>query len=267
MNHNIYVEELIKLESLFTKAGALAVELQNKAKSYNKFSTGKADFDIVTKADLEIQEFILQAMAKTPLRACQLFAEENTPSVKLFKGAGNLFLTLDPINGTSLYADGKKYWNIIIALHDERDFLYTISLYPTVSWTNKIIGKKYESIGQKPKIHLLQDGSKTIVYSYGITDVIDRKLYHDLILQGYNFKLRKELTDESGSTTLLQTGQVAGYFNSKPLVYDGLVSLHYAQAMGYKIYSFGSRNELDLAEVKKDQDFLYHPGYYIVLVK
>ena len=263
-----FVQELIKLEPVFVKAGDLALERQKTATSFNKFNTGQADFDIVTKADYEVQEFILKAMAKTPLTKCHLLAEETTPTVADFRKTGSLYLTLDPINGTSLYANGKKYWNIIISLHDQKEILYTYSYYPYAKWANKLVGKNYESIGEKPKINLKQDGSKTIVYSYGTTDIIDKNLYSKLIKQGYNFKPRKELTDESGSTTLLQTGQAAGYFNSKPIVYDSLVSMHFAKAMGYKIYNFGTgpNGELDLTDIQEDNGFIYHPGYYIVLI-
>ncbi len=264
---DIIIQELIKLEPVFVEAGKLALRMQEKTEAYNKSETGEAEVDIVTKLDLDVQKIILEAMAKTPLINCHLLAEENTPQVKAFAKSGNMYLTVDPINGTSLYAEKKKYWNLIVTLRDDKEFFYTYTYYPAADWAARIVGKKYENLGKPPKVKLFLDASRTIVYSYGSTDVIEPRLYKKLIDQGYNFKLRKTVTDESGSTTLLMTGQAAGYFNIDPNVYDSLVAMHYAQAMKYKIYSFGTgpNGELDLAEMKDEGQGLRHPGYYIVL--
>lgn len=261
MDKNEMIQELIKLEPIFTKAGDLAAERQENVKSYNKFNTGQAAFDIVTEIDLEVQEIILKAMAKTPLKTCRLLAEEDTLSAKLFNPNGNLILALDPIDGTKLYANKEKYWSVIVSLRNDKELIYTFDYFPAAKWGAKILGKNYEQIGEKPKIKLLQGTSKVISYSYGSTDVIDRKIYDEIISEGYVFKLVKELTHESGSTALFLAGQAAGYFNPIVLVYDSLVALHFAQAKGYKIYSVG----LDLAEIKNENGMVYHPGYYIVI--
>lgn len=261
MNRDEMIRELVKLEPVFIKAGDVAAEQQKTIGSYNKFNTGQADFDIITKADLEVQETILQAMAQTSLRECHLLAEEDTPSTKLFSSKGNHFLTIDPIDGTSLYAKGKKYWSVIISLHDDKEIFYSFDYFPAAKWAHKIVGKKYEQIGEKPKI-IKSELSKVISQTYGTTEGIDRKIYDEVTKQGYEFRKRKDLTDEAGSTALFLAGQVAGYFNPKILVYDCLVALHYAQATGCKIYS----NGLDLGRILKDDiGMVYHPGYYIAV--
>jgi fructose-1,6-bisphosphatase/inositol monophosphatase family enzyme len=264
MDKNEIIQELIKLEPVFIKAGDLAAKLQKNAESQNKFNTGAEAYDIVTEADFEVQEEILGIMAKTALRQCRLLAEEDTPSTKLFNSKGDFLLTLDPIDGTKLYAKGDKYWSVIISLRDDKEIFYTFNYFPAANWGHKIIGKNYEQIGEKPKIKVLQDTSKIISYSYGSTDVIERKIYNEIIEQGYNFKLVKELTSESGSTALFLAGQVAGYFNPIALIYDSLVAYHFAQAMDYKIYSVG----LDLSKIEKNEKgMVFHPGYYIAIRK
>lgn len=263
MNQNDYIKELIKLEPVFIKAGDLAISLQKETKSHNKFDTGKEAFDIVTEADFEVQEMILQAMAKTPLKDCRLLAEEDTKSTKLFNPNGNFILALDPIDGTKLYAKGEKCWSVIVSLRTDKELLYTFDYFPAAKWGIKIVGKIFKQIGEKPKIELLQDTSKIITHSFGSTDVIDRKIYNEIVGKGYTFKLVKELTKESGSSALFFAGHVAGYFIPLVLVYDSLVVFHYAQAKGYKIYS-----DINLGEIKtNEQGMVFHPGYYIVLAK
>ena len=103
-NSQKFIDILISLEPVFKKAGELAVKMRETAKSKNKFNTGIAGIDIVTEADLAVQEFILSEMAKTKLIECELIGEEDTPLTKKFKGTNGLVLTLDPIDGTILYA-------------------------------------------------------------------------------------------------------------------------------------------------------------------
>ena len=81
-----YIDILIGLEPVFKKAGELAVKMRETAKSKNKFNTGVAGIDIVTEADLAVQEFILSEMVKTKLIECELIGEEDTPLTKKFKG-------------------------------------------------------------------------------------------------------------------------------------------------------------------------------------
>ena len=107
------------------------------AKSKNKFNTGVAGIDIVTEADTAVQEMILSEMAKTKLVECKLIAEEDTPSVKKFKGTNGLVLALDPIDGTIIYASTGRFFSTIVSLYGKENFLYTFCNYPVVNWSAK----------------------------------------------------------------------------------------------------------------------------------
>lgn len=96
MNQNPtkYIKLIKKLEPVFIKAGKRSVLLQNKAIASKKFTTGTYEVDVVTNADIEIQEMILSELSKTKLVDCRLVAEEKTKHVDKFNSDGELLLEL-----------------------------------------------------------------------------------------------------------------------------------------------------------------------------
>src|SRR3989344_5446151 len=145
-----YIDILIELEPVFKKAGQVALELRKTAKMSNKFRSGISMLDMVTDADLAVQEAILNEMAKTKLRECKVVAEENTPSVSKFKGTNNLTVTIDPIDGTFIYTSGGRFFSVIICLNDGKSLLYTYVYYPVVDWVRRITRNSVEDFGILP---------------------------------------------------------------------------------------------------------------------
>ena len=80
------IDVLVESEPMFKRAGDLALKLRSTASSRNKYQSGIKGIDIVTEADLAVQEAILSELAKTKLIECQLIAEEDTTTVAKFKG-------------------------------------------------------------------------------------------------------------------------------------------------------------------------------------
>src|SRR5258708_28849689 len=78
------IEILQKLQPTFIKAGELACKMQKGVHHHNKFNSGNHAADIVTEADLAVQELLLGAISKTDLINCQLLGEEDTPLTKKF---------------------------------------------------------------------------------------------------------------------------------------------------------------------------------------
>lgn len=259
-----YVKELEKLEPVFVEAGKLALSMQKGIEFDNKHGSGNFEIDVVTEADKKTQDFILKAMLQTPLVNCHLIAEEDTPLVDKFKKTGNLFLTMDPIDGTALYVKDKKFWSVIVSLHNDKEMLYTFAHFPVVNWTNKIVGNNYEVIGELPEIKIDIPPAKTIVHSYGSTDAIDRETYDRLTAEGYIFRNRHDFSGESGGGALFFTNDFAGYYVPNPNAHDGLTVYHYAKATGCKIISSGPGGEFRIDRFKENHG-LVHPGYYIVL--
>lgn len=148
------LEEIQKLEPAVKEAGQLAVKMQKTAKHRNKFNSGNAIVDIVTEADLAVQEFLLRELVKTPLADCKLLAEENTPTTEKFTGKLDYYLAIDPIDGTAIYAKGLDFFSTIVSVHDGKKPIYHFKYYPLLNWTQKIVEKNYESIGSIPTINL-----------------------------------------------------------------------------------------------------------------
>jgi fructose-1,6-bisphosphatase/inositol monophosphatase family enzyme len=258
------IKILIELEPVFKKAGELALKMRKTAKSKNKFNTGIAGIDIVTEADTAVQEMILLEMAKTKLVECQLIAEEDTGSVKKFKGTNGLVLTLDPIDGTIFYASTGKFYSIIICLNDGKNPLYTFLHYPELNWTCRITKNGVEDFGDLPEINVKKglDFSKTIVHTGKDTSKIDSEVYKKLLGQGYIFCKYWDITGEAGSASLFYLNKVAGYYTSNPNPYDGLCVLHYGQVKKFKIYS-----DIDISNIITGDHGPHCQGWYVVLRK
>ncbi len=258
-----YIDILIGLEPAFKTAGELALKMRGSAGSKNKHNTGIAGIDIVTEADTAVQEFILSEMAKTKLVECELIAEEDTDSVKKFKGANGLVLTLDPIDGTIFYASTGRFFSTIVCLHDGKKMLYTFCNYPVVNFSRRIANGKVKDFGELPEINIIKekrDFSKTIFYTNKDLQKIDSDIFKKLISQGYDFCKVFDITDEAGSCTFLFSGKSGGYYTETPNPYDGLVALHYAKTKKFKIYG-----DVDISKYEIGDHGPHYQGWYLVL--
>jgi fructose-1,6-bisphosphatase/inositol monophosphatase family enzyme len=258
------VDILISLELVVKKAGELMLELRKNATVNDKFATGIKGIDMVTNADLAVQEAILSEMAKTELVDCKLFAEENTESVEKFKNTNGFTLSLDPIDGTAIYASTGRFFCTIIYLRKGEELLYTLYYYPAFGWGRRITKNGVEDFGSLPKIETKPglDLSKTIAYTFKGPEAMDKETYDKLIGEGYNFKCLADITSDSGSTALFFLDQVAGYVVSAPNPHDGLGALYYSQKMGFKIYS-----TLDFTKLDPSDHGPHLRGWYLALRK
>jgi len=230
------IEIIQQFEDVFIEAGKLAVKLRNDAVIEQKHNSGIEDIDIVTSADLAVQEFVLRKLAVSELKHCEIVVEEDTPSKNLFAKSSDLVITIDPIDGTKLYASGKKMYSIIITVHNKKRPIYTFCYFPEVKWGIKIVHDQCQFFGNKPEIIHHTILPKTVVYSfYNPIDCIPGQTAK-LLKKGYVFRNKKEITDEAGSTALFLLGIVDGYFVENGSAVDCLVGLHYALARGFEVY-------------------------------
>jgi len=234
------IEIIQKFEDVFIEAGKLAAKLRSDAVIDKKYNSGIKDIDIVTSSDLAVQEFVLQKLAESELKHCEIVAEEDTPCKNLFAKSSDYVITIDPIDGTALYASGKKMYSIIVTVHDKKRPIYTFCYFPEAKWGVKIVVDQCRLFGNKPKIIHNAVLPKTIVYSfYGSKgnpiDCIPEQSAK-LLKENYIFRNKKEITSEAGSTALFLLGIVDGYFVENGSAVDCLVGLHYALAKGFEIY-------------------------------
>jgi len=262
---NNYLHLIQKFEKTFIQAGELAVKLRSEVKSNNKFATGHQEVDIVTSADLAVQEYILQELAKSELKELELVGEEEMASRKLFANKSDLVLTVDPIDGTSFYASGKKMYSVIISIHNKHRPIYTFAYWPEVKWGVKIVEDRLEWIGKKPEFNIAKH-PHTICYSpYFDFDPARQmpEIFKQLSGEGFKFINKKEISEDVGGTALFLLGYADGYcsFNASPV--DCLVSMHFGMANGYKVHK--NLNLSTLVPSKYEGGIGHYEGWYVVV--
>jgi len=256
------VETLKSLEPAFIEAGNLALRMQKGMEHRNKFNTGYNVVDIVTEADLAVQEFLLEAISKTDLVNCRLMAEEKTPSVKKFNEQGKYYLAIDPIDGTAIYAKGGNYFSVIVSLHDGKNNLYTFIHFPAFNWTHRIVNGKYSVEGKMPDFILSPEYKNSIIFWIGNPEETIPELFYELKNKGISFI---KIDQDVGSITSFACERVAGIYKENINVYDGMAEFDIAIAKGWKTYSAGLDGNLDLSNIKTREWDLYYPGYYLAL--
>ncbi|MCL5411025.1 MAG: hypothetical protein M1324_04225 [Patescibacteria group bacterium] len=258
------LELIQQFEKDFIEAGKMAMRLRKDATVEDKFDSGIKDIDIVTSADLAVQEFILKKLAESELKNCEMVAEENTPSKNLFAESSDLVITVDPIDGTMLYANGKKMYSVIVMLHNKKDPLYTFVYFPEVNWGVKIVEKDCNFFGEKPIFPNVNSHSKTIIHFTSVNPkTCAPDIYQEAINEGYKFVVRNQVDDGISSIGQFLLGKVDGYFACNGSAVDCLVALHYALANNYKIYRNLDISKLSQSKLSGKRD--EYRGYYLVL--
>lgn len=268
------LDEIQKYEKDFMAAGKLASDMRHAAKVSYKTQTGLYEIDIVTAADIAVQEYILERLTKSKiLRKCQLLAEENTEFKNDFGDEkSDLVLTIDPIDGTYIFANGKKSWKVIVGIHDKKRPLYTFCYFPEYDFAVKMVDDECSYIGKRPQLKLLNPIlKKTILYGVYGKEISAEELfpeqYSDLVKQGYKFMERKEVSDEPSTTGqfLILSDKFAGFITSGKMgsAVDILVGLHFGICNGYEVI-----NKMDLSKPINDSAGVgNYEGYYLVLKK
>lgn len=259
------IQTLTKLEPMFMQAGDMAAKMQSTAKRHNKINTGWDVVDVVTEADLAVQEFLLGELAKTDLAGCRLLGEEDTPLVSKFTDTNGYYLAIDPIDGTAIYARGGKCFSVIISFHDGKNLLYTFKYFPVLGWTQKIVERTYLTIGVQPKFESSLANKLTILHYNKNPEKIIPEVYKELTGKGFEFVNCADSLDDTDPQPMVVCKQIAGYFEADPNAYDGLVAFHTALATNGKIYSGGPTGSIDFANIQKSETGFYYPGYYLVL--
>ncbi len=259
------IETLTKLEPIFVEAGDMAAKMQSTARHHNKTNTGWSVTDIVTEADLAVQEFLLGEMIKTDLVNCRLLGEEDTSLVSKFTGTNGYYLGIDPIDGTAIYARGGKCFSVIISVHDGQNLIYTFKYFPVLGWTQKIVEKTYSTAGIQPKFESELSNKNTIFYYKGNPEKTIPDIYKSLTDKGLKFVSCADSLEDVDEQAMFICNKTAGFYAENPNPYDGLVSLHAALATNRKIYSGGPKGILDFTNIQKRENGLYYPGYYLAL--
>lgn len=228
--------------------------------------SGNQMVDVLTSADLEIQEEVLRALVQSEtLLSCQMRAEENTPSVARFYGKSLYTIVLDPIDGTFLYINDHELYSLLIGMHNEQQMIYSFNFYPEIRWGLEIVGDKTKFFGSTPKLPeevLSQIASKTIGYvdySHDPRDILPSYLYQSYLDNGYNF-VRMTETEGYGPNLLFLLGTIDGLFTFNGNAVDAFMPLHFAQAQGYSVVTTVDFSSLRSGPAGYGD---IYPGYFI----
>jgi 3'(2'), 5'-bisphosphate nucleotidase len=214
-------------------------------------SSGNANTDALTLADLSVQELLVAALrdADPILRTCRIEGEETTGDMALFSKDSPLAIAIDPIDGTKQYRDktGNGY-SIIVHLHDESTPHYSLVFAPEMGPTGTWVEVTPERIVCGP-----DDVSKTA------REVLDQM--PNLIAQR---SLQGRTSDEMQGSIypLMATGEYAGSLIHSPNIYDFPVSMHIARVRGGDAVWVHNRQPVHYRELWMDTraGMLRYPG-------
>ncbi|MCX7421435.1 MAG: inositol monophosphatase [Planctomycetia bacterium] len=228
-------------------AGAIARQLRKFNVALSGKSSGSAETDALTLADLTVQELVVSALRdRSPLfRKCRIEAEEANGDIGLFATDAALVIALDPIDGTKQYRDrtGNGY-AVMLHLRDSQTLHYSLVFVPETgangTWV-EAIGSRIvcgpddpsrsarEVLDSMPLINSATRPKSKKIYSIGF-----QKQDAERATAVTNAGLHGFAPDEMPGSIypLLATGEFGGSLIHSPNIYDFPVSLHLARILG-----------------------------------
>lgn len=228
-------------------SGAVAKRLRQFNIAVEGKSSGSANTDALTLADLSVQELLVAALrdADPILRTCRIEGEEATGDMALFSTDAELAIAIDPIDGTKQYRDrsGNGY-SIIVHLHDNDTPYYSLVFAPEMgahgTWvevgpdtlrcgaddTSKAARNVLDSL---PDLQKSRNANANGIYLIGFQD---RDAECARMVD--NIGLSGRTSDEMNGSIypLMATAEYAGSLIHSPNIYDFPVSMHIARMLG-----------------------------------
>ena len=241
--------EALKLQTppLLRWSGAIARKLRQYNVAVDGKSSGNANTDALTLADLTIQQLVVDGLRDLdPLfRNCRIEAEENTGDLQAFSSDSPYVLALDPIDGTRTFRDHSGDGDaVMLHLRDAAQVLYSLVYLPEMgpagTWV-QAYGEtiKYgpddpsvpavQCLDSLPSLPLDQPSSASKIYLIGFQehDGDRARLVTDAGLHGVPPDAMP------GSIyPLLCSGDFGGSLIHSPNVYDFPVSSHLVRILG-----------------------------------
>lgn len=281
MNHTpqtAIIDELARvMPPVMRWAGALARSLRKFDITLEGKSSGSANTDALTLADLTIQKLLVGAMrdAAPVLRTCRIEAEEETGDLGVFASEGPLVISLDPIDGTKQFRDrsGDGY-AVMLHLRDRASVHYSLVYLPEASeqgeWVevrgdevrcgaDDLSRPATEALAALPVLNPTRRTDQRGIYLIGF-QALDAARAEDVTAAGLNGFAPDAMP---GSIyPLMATGEFAGSLIHTPNVYDFPVSLHIARAYGGDAVWVHNREPVHFDEMWMDEraDMLRLPG-------
>ena len=228
-------------------AGGIARGMRKFNVALSSKSSGSANTDALTLADLTVQELLIAALRdRSPLfRQCCLQAEESNGDLGRFASESEFTIALDPIDGTKQYRDrtGDGY-AVMLHLRDRRTLHYSLVFVPETgehgTWV-EAIGSRIVCGADDPS-----RPARAVLDAITPVNAATRPRSKNIYLIGFQQGDAERATavtqaglkgvaadDTLGSLyPLLATGEFGGSLIHSPNIYDFPVSLHLARILG-----------------------------------
>ena len=228
-------------------SGAVAKKLRTFNIAIEGKSSGNANTDALTLADLTVQELVIAGLRdRSPiLRECRIEAEEENGALHVFNEEAPLTIALDPIDGTKQFRDrtGDGY-SVMLHLRNRDDVLFSLVFCPeagpTGTWTlayDNVIkcGPDDTSVSANECLETMTpidpatrpDSKKIYLIGFQKNDPANAQKVTEAGLEGF------APDDTPGSIyPLLATGEFGGSLIHSPNIYDYPVSMQIARILG-----------------------------------
>lgn len=268
----------VQMPAVMRWCGAVARQLRHfDIGVCGKKTSGSANTDALTLADLTVQELLVAALRDGDplLRQCRIEAEESTGDLAKFDPGGELTISLDPIDGTKQYRDrtGNGY-AVMLHLRSVETVHYSLCYIPETGPQ----GTWVEAIGNRivcgPDDFTRPAGD--VLRSLPPVDPTRREKSKRIYLIGFQHRDRERAAavtaaglegvvsdDMPGSIYELQSrGAFAGSLIHTPNVYDFPVSLHISRILGGDALWVHDRRPVHFRRMWTDEraDMLRLPG-------
>jgi 3'(2'), 5'-bisphosphate nucleotidase len=268
----------VHLPSVVRWGAAIAKRMRSYNIGLGGKSSGSAQTDALTLADLTVQELLVSALRDTDpiFRHCRIEAEETTGDLHLFPDNAELTIAVDPIDGTRQYRDktGNGY-AVMVHLRSLETVLYSLVFVPEKGehgWWVECSDQRLVSGPDdplRPAADVLRSLPNIAEFSLSAAE---KKIYV-IGFQHRDVAAAQAITktglvgvapdDMPGSIyELLARGEFAGSLIHSPNVYDFPVSLQIARRLGGDAVWVNNRQPVHFRETWIDDraDMLRLPG-------
>jgi 3'(2'), 5'-bisphosphate nucleotidase len=265
------------LPSVLRWSGAVAKRMRQFNISVEGKTSGSANTDALTLADLSVQELIVAALRdRDPIfRECRVEAEETTGDLERFATEGDYTIAIDPIDGTKQYRDktGNGYAVMLNVRSPETvhySLVYIPESGPHGTWVeavgNRVVcGADDPSRPAEEVLKTLTpidpatrpDSKKIYLIGFQQDDPVKAQMVSDAGLEGHTSE-----TMPGSIYELLAGGEYGGSLIHSPNIYDFPVSLHIARILGGDAVCVHNREPVHFRELWNDDraDMLRLPG-------
>jgi len=254
------------LPSVVRWGGAIARQLRRHDIAVTGKSSGFADTDALTLADLSVQELLVAALRDMgpTVRACCIQAEESTGDLGCFATNAPHVIAIDPIDGTQQYRDhtGNAY-AVMLHVRTATDLVYSLVYLPeqgpTGTWLEArengfVLGPDdpsrpaREVLDTLPPVRRRADSRLVVLANF-----FDRVKERAALVRAAGLEARPYVGAEGSLFPLLASGEVAGAIYHTPNVYDFPVAMHLARLLGGEAVWVHDGRRADFRSVWRDE--------------